>query len=415
MKPTSISVFEHEVLKLNAGLTPGQLLSLQQYYGEEGVPYYSLVHNGVKFCEFVGVLQIGSLRIEVLPKADKQGDKGSWRKALISMLKCSGVLDIHAPSSSGLSLKSNSILELYFELFINELEYLMRRGLIKKYRKTESNTTSLKGVLNFGKHVSKNLTHKERFYCKFTTYNHDHLMHQILFQTLELIHRLNSSNKLSGRISIILLSFPEVSDIRISEKHFNNYHFDRKTEPYRHAFNISKLLILNFHPDITGGKNNVLAIMFDMNILWEKFIFKTLSRHITDQGITFNAQTSKDFWQMQKGRKSKIRPDIVISKNKSQKVVLDTKWKNLNGCKPSSDDLQQMYVYHEFYQASKVALVYPGDSDVITSGNFFDPQTDRISKLECSIFPVGVNLDIKAWQKEIVDHFLRWFNSAEEI
>ena len=82
------------------------------------------MHHGVKFNEYVGVIQIGKTIIEVLPKADKSGDENTWRNVLISMLRAVGVIDIHAPSSSDLQLRANSILDLYFELFVKELEYL---------------------------------------------------------------------------------------------------------------------------------------------------------------------------------------------------------------------------------------------------------------------------------------------------
>ena len=40
-----ITVFEHESLKVSGDkLTQPQLESLQAFYGEKGVPYYSLIH-----------------------------------------------------------------------------------------------------------------------------------------------------------------------------------------------------------------------------------------------------------------------------------------------------------------------------------------------------------------------------------
>ena len=65
-KPHIITVFEHDRLYLGNGeqnLSAKQLKSLQEYHGTKGVPWFTLIHNGVKFCEYVGILQVGNLLI----------------------------------------------------------------------------------------------------------------------------------------------------------------------------------------------------------------------------------------------------------------------------------------------------------------------------------------------------------------
>lgn len=410
-KNDPIQVFEFETLRIDKGddrITPTILKALQTFFGETGVPYYSLIHNGVRFNEYVGVIQVGSTTIEVLPKADRNENKSYWQQMLISMLQSVGAFDIHAPSSANLQLKVNSILDLYFELFINELEFLMHKGMVKKYRKTDANQNALKGGLNFPKHINKNIVHKERFFVNYTTYDKDHKIHQILFKALRVLNQINTNNTIKSRIGSLMLDFPEVSDIKITESLFDRLIFDRKTTSYKGAIEIAKLILLNYHPDLSKGRNDVLALMFDMNLLWEQFVYKSLNRH-KDKDEEIHAQHVRNFWKPQSGFKSKMKPDIVL-KNKitGKSIVLDTKWKNLNGYNPSPEDLRQMFVYMKYFNANKVALIYPGTETKCSAGNYFDHLTNVLGKDECSVITIRVENEIRNWQKNIAEDILIW-------
>jgi len=406
-----ITVFEHENLRSDRGdkrLLPNQLEALQLFYGE-GVPYYSLIHHGVKFNEYVGVIQIGDTVIEILPKADKNSDVGRWRNVLISMLHAVGIFNIHAPSSSDLQLQTNSILDLYFELFIRELEYLFRRGLVKKYRRVEGNTSALKGSIHFAKHINLNVTHQERFYVKHCTYDKQHDIHAILYKALKLLKNINTNTQLNSRIGALLLDFPDQQDIKTTEYTFERISLDRKTEPYKNALEIARLILLNYHPDVRKGNNNVLALMFDMNMLWEQFVYVSL-RNFKSNDITIAAQQIKNFWKPNVGGSSKIKPDIVLNRNTSKCIVLDTKWKNLNGYNPSPEDLRQMFVYMKYYQAKRVALVYPGEESRNQSGKYYDHyalDANLLSNNECGVISIEVETDIKKWQKSIFETIIK--------
>ena len=407
-----IRVFEHQAIKLHQvieGVTfdEASLKALQSYYGDNGVPYYSLINNGVKFNKFVGVIQVGNTVIEVLPKADKTTDgdaktKKYWQEILVKMLSAVGLFDIQSTSDSSLKLKSNSILDLYFTLFIKEVEYLLHSGLAKQYRKKEANVTALKGSIQFAKHIQQNLTHQERFYVRHTTYDVEHKLHFILYKTLRLLKQINTNAELHSRIGVLLLHFPEMPDIKVTEATFDTLVFNRKTQPYKKAIGIAKLLLLQYHPDVITGRHNVLALMFDMNVLWEKFVFVSLRKY-KPAHITVSAQTTKSFWRsFDTGQYSTMRPDIVI-KSSTDCVVLDTKWKNINGSSPSSGDLRQMYVYHKYYKATRVALVYPG---TVTQKKPDNGKFELIGDIDneainiCGVITLNTN-DITAGQKPI--------------
>ena len=405
-KKNPITRFEHEKLIFDLKNQKEKQLhdALEIYHGNQ-TPFFKLIRNGVQFNEYVGVIQIGKTTIEVLPKADQSGEE-KWRNLLIGMIKTVWEFDANSTGSSSLKLKSNSILELYFELFISEVEYLFHRGLIKRYRKNEGNQTSLKGALQFSKHISQNLVHKERFYVKYTQYSNEHTIHEILFKTIKLLAHINSNPLLKGRIGALTLNFPEMKEIKVNESTFNKIAFDRKNQHYQTALEIAKLLLLNYHPDVSKGRNDVLALMFDMNSLWEQFILVTLKRKLKTHQVT--AQVTKSFWKPISGYSSKMRPDIILKCKESQEnYVLDTKWKNLNGYNPSPEDLRQMYVYHRFYQAKKVALVYPSDQHSIQKGNYFSSENHlEMSDKECSIMQIATGSDIKAWQEDIVNQII---------
>lgn len=403
-----ITVFEHEALfthKGNHKLTNEQLTALQNFYKEEQFPYYSLVHKGIRFCEYVGVLQVGNTVIEILPKADKQGEQ-EWRNMLVGMLKAVGWFNLDAPTSSNLKLKSNTLLHLYFQIFVQHTEELLHKGLIKKYHKHEANTTALKGNLLFAKQLQHNLTHQERFYVKHTVYDKENLLNKVLYKTIKLLQVINTDSVLQSRINALLLNFPELQDVQVSDAFFEKIVYNRKTEPYKKAVEIAKLILLNYHPDISKGTNNVLALMFDMNLLWEQFVYKSLKRDTTADW-EIKSQTKKYFWKSESGNSKKIIPDIVIKKSNGVLVVLDTKWKNIGDLNPSDDDLKQMYVYSKFHKEAKTALVYPNNTSnsLIKKGTFYLEETEStLSTKECLIVKLGITNNIRNWQNKIANY-----------
>lgn len=171
-------------------------------------------------------------------------------------------------------------------------------------------------------------------------------------KTIRFLPSLTKHPSLTNRIAALSLNFPELPDLKVSNETFGRLIYDRKTEHYRTALEIARLLLLNYHPDIQSGKEHVLALLFDMNMLWEKYIYVQLKK-VVDKVFKVRQQVSKPFWQHKT-----IRPDIVLTIGAEQ-IVLDTKWKALRYAVPSDDDLKQMYVYNHHFEAERSILLYP--------------------------------------------------------
>lgn len=370
-KASYSEIYQDAITRKDIKLSDGFAPLLRSFHTKTAGKYYDLLDNGIRFKEQVGVIQIQDLTIEVLPKIDRLIDDGqrreqasNWHDILLDMLKECKFLSPESTDYANLKLKSNSILELYFEKYIVELEALLHKGLIKRYKSHEANQTALKGKLVFAKHLQKNIIHAERFYTRSTVYDKNHHLHQILRQALEVIHKLTGYSLLSDRLNFLLCEWPESKKVHINLNVFRRIVFDRKTSPYREALLIAKMILLNYHPDLRGGKQSVLALMFDMNRLWEEFIFqrfKSLERPLQWQ---VSRQLKMNYWVSDTGNRKSLIPDIIIKSNLNDKVmVIDTKWKRPLKNKPDDNDLRQLLSYKLYYQGDLAYLLYPSNAD----------------------------------------------------
>ena len=343
--------------------------------------YFTIIHQGIRFGCYVGVIQIGGLTIEILPKADnnENADKNLWQNVLLNMLKICKKIQVESISETQLKKRYHSILDVYFELYLNEIERLVKKGLIKKYRKKQSNQNALKGKLLFAQNIQQNVVHKEHFYCEHQVYDKNHLLHQILYKGL-LVLKAFVNDSLKDKLNRLLFEFQDIENINIQKKHFDKIIIDRKNNDYQKAINIAKIIILNYSPRLNYGNENLLTLLFDMNALWEEYIFRILQKHKTEE-IEVSFQNSDKFWE-----NKRIRPDIVL-KTKDETFVIDTKWKIIEVNNPSDDDLKQMFVYNLHWKAEKTLLLYPKTNQI--DSNFGTFHYDNLGK-KCKLGFVDV-------------------------
>ena len=358
----SILVFEHSFLAIGEkGFEQRHFIALSKLNALHNYQYFDLKHNGVVFKQFVGVIQVDGLTIEILPKVDQyevenEEIKRKWQSVLIEMLRVTRKLKIQKVGQAKLSKQSIHLLDLYFEWFLNEMQVLIHQGLIKQYYKQTRNVKALKGKLEFAGHIQKNLVHKERFYTTHQVYEKDHLIHQILGQALEIVAALSKGTYLYSKCKTIQLDFPEVESIKANENIFTKIPKSRKTAPYETAVSIARLIILNYAPNVSSGSEKMLTLLFDMNKLWEEYVLIRLKQAVVEkEGYSVYGQNATPFW-----KDITVRPDILLVKG-SESFIIDTKWKNIDYSKPSTDDLRQMYVYNEYWNSRKSLLLYPSN------------------------------------------------------
>ena len=164
--------------------------------------YFEVLHNGLKFKQYVGVLQVDGLLVHIHPKADKDDSDTPWKGVLLQMLKACGRIKALSAGNAHLRKQHINILEIYFEYYLSELETLIHGGLVKKYRNETSNVKALKGKLDFAGNIRKNLVHQERFYTTHQVYDLNHKLHHVLAHALLDPNTLEKNAELTGDYNV---------------------------------------------------------------------------------------------------------------------------------------------------------------------------------------------------------------------
>lgn len=387
MKKNNIDLFEHETLFVTKSrdelydesgkrikITLKEFYNLQKYHAGISSNFFDLSNKKVNFKHYVGLLRVGNLNINILPKIDKnESDTNKWHNVLIQMIMFTKNFRYKKSSMSSLLKSDNSILDLYIFEFYNEVEEILRKGLRKSYSFKSGNLPFIRGKILFNKDVVKNSADKSKTYCKFQDYSSDNLMNYILKLALESSLKMTNSMELLDIGKNLLEMFPEVKNYSVDENIFKKLTFNRNNSYYKNGLFLAKLIIQDTGLDFNNGDENVVSFLFDMNQLFEEFMYKVCKRAFKDDCIKVH-RTGRQFWE-----KKLIKPDIVIEdKEKKSTVIFDTKWKIPRDTKPNDADLKQIFVYNHYYDSPVSYLLYPSNKSgeepggIVVPGDFKD-------------------------------------------
>ena len=294
------------------------------------------------------------------------------RDLLVKMLHHTGDFPLEKTEVALLNKTSGSLFELYLRLFLRQVRELISKGLPKHYSIHRSNEPFIRGRLLLSEQLKNNLIRKERNFVEYKRYSADHCFNRILKQALAII--FHSSKNLKSETAELLAHFENVSDQMYLASDFQSLCYSRKTECYRSAITLAELIITGFQPDLKHGELHVVAFLFDMNLLFERYIAGEIGRECRHAGspVKMKSQVSKIFWRHSDSNSRKtIRPDIVLE-TPSGTFVLDTKWKIQKDAYSDDGDLKQLYTYSLQFESPHVFLVYPASSGkhILSHGSF---------------------------------------------
>ena len=335
--------------------------------------------NSVKFAHYCGVITLGSLTLEILPKIyGIEADPCSSRKYLIKMLACARNLKLHRGGLASISLQHHTILDVFICHFCELLNRELKQGMIRHYISNDENLNVIRGKLLIGQQLKLNAVHREKLYCQYDELSQDNLHNQVIKYVLNLLSKLTTGLLARKLISELLMRFDSISDVMITPDLLDTLNFDRLSNRYKFIFEQCGWFLKGMHPDVLSGNNSCMSLLFDMNRLFEAFAASVFRKEAWKAGLKMREQGPAKYMLKRKDSGKKLflmRPDMVFLDKGSRPVAIaDAKWKILDEREKklgiSQNDLYQMAAYSNSYNVEKVILVYPRQKNLIRTIEF---------------------------------------------
>jgi len=326
---------------------------------------------------YVGVIQTkGGTTIEILPKITNV-ENNQARAIVISMLKTLKNSPFKSLNSAHLKNSKMPLFEIFIAMFLDELALLIRKGIRSDYLREEDNLKFLKGKLMLGQHLKYNHIHKERFFVEYEEYSSDRIENRLIKSTLQYLYKKLKSTKNQQRIREFLFVFDEVGVSHHYKEDFKKIKINRQMKAYAQTLLWCKTFLLGNSFSPYRGNSIAFALLFDMNLLFESYVFQYLKRYGRFENITAQDGGRHLAYLNGESGKFRLKPDIVINKGTSKVIIADTKWKILSEEKShqgvSQSDMYQLFAYGTKYKKCKTLfLIYPKDEIAQGQGNYYE-------------------------------------------
>lgn len=344
------------------------------------------VNREIKTGNVIGFLGYGQERLTISSRFSNESDDYFLHYLLQK------VLNINLTSLDvGLS-REERLYQLLIYLFPKYLEAAMRKGLYKEYQRFFHNDSHVKGVVDVGNHLKKNLPFTGNVAYTTREFAFDNPIMQLIRHTIEYIKNQKSIGQ--GVLDNLLTSRENVAEIvRVtpSYKIADRAKIIRlnQTKPLRHAYfreyrKLQELclMILNREEHGLGSQEQKIhGILFDVAWLWEEYVHTLLPKEF----IHPRNKDKTDGISVFSNRERKVYPDFY---DRERKIVLDAKYKKLELTEKgiNRDDLFQLISYAYILQAEKAGLIFPSIDQTVSS---------EIGKVE------GYGVLLKKWSIQI--------------
>ena len=321
-----------------------------------------VTRHGIKTKSWVGVIKYKNLHLEILPKlisadANNDGKISEVERSIIlkNMLSYTKNLDIKTNDNAKLATEKNPFIEILIREFATSLFEALKRLTPKRYVREEENLNYLKGKIKFSENIRYNCTNQAKFYCEYDEFSENNLLNQLFLFVSTCLYNISNNSYNKKTLKFIINYYSDISFVRFDKFKVRKIKLTRNQELFKKSFNLAKMFVEQTSVDLSKNKFENITLVWDMNKLFEEFIFELIKRKIPECKAI--AQKPKRLLKRENVTRRDTRIDILIQ---NPQVIIDTKYKKFTNFDDiSSADIYQVTTYCLLHNYKRALLLYP--------------------------------------------------------
>jgi 5-methylcytosine-specific restriction enzyme subunit McrC len=307
---------------------------------------------------WVGVLHLGTLSLEILPKLPIEQvmflisyaqQPRAWRDRPAYLTESSSLVDVLA------------------ELFSRQVTQALVQGIVRGYRVEDEALAGVRGRLRFGDQIRRRAGHFPPMEVTYDDFTEDVLENRLIKAAARRLSRLRSWSGYglpsggapsTGRLSGLATALAAVTDVSFPSAQIPSVHYTRLNEHYRPAAELARLILRSTSLDLRQGRVPAASLLVDMNQVYEDFVVAGLRSTLgLSERVFVQGCTGKSLF-LDESRTLPLRPDLSWWHGRTCLFVGDVKYKWTAGGEHA--DLYQLLAYVTAAHLPGGLLVYAG-------------------------------------------------------
>ena len=378
--------------------------------------WFSIVRaGGVSYLKagcWVGVIGVGRLRLEILPKIGTEEEGVADHPVevpeaeqidILDMLTVTGRLPFKLRSVVG-GQTLDEMLEAIIRWYMQDINSAMNLGLIRGYQEIREDIPSVKGRIDPTRQWFNKCMRKPLVACVYDDFTQDTRLNRILKAALRAAMRQTCDPALRYSIRTTLTALEDISDVGVTSTHARTYALARREQRFSALLGVAGFILENESPDPVNPLKDdarksppTVGMMLNMEKLFEDYAYEMLKTGGGAVGARFKVE-GFDVSAQEHDREAKcvirnrkpaealfgLKPDLLFRDPHSGRVALvaDTKWKRISPPAEATPgapdevvkvgtfgirqaDVYQLFAYSEYFaeqeKPSDVVLIYPQD------------------------------------------------------